>query len=1200
MNELNATTLPLAGKTLIEASAGTGKTYTIASLYLRYIVEQPFDFELTSENLLVVTFTRAATAELRERIRQRLHLALECFRGKDPGHDELLRYLVEHYQDQKHIVLKRLYAAEKTMDEAAVFTIHSFCHRAIKQNEFSSGIGSDVQLIEDDFDYVLQAAQDFWRKALYPLKGNEYDRVSGALKTRLGRIIQASPEALMASLRGFLSRKSLYTHPKALDLSVEQAIRQLLDDKQLAFSAFAKRYLSLQEVITQSLGTVKRIQKKSLAKHLDALWLWLKTGTMLSETNKAFDYVAAKAEVAGLEVSNFVEQANEFINEDELKAQLFSQALSYISQRIIEEKDKQRVQSPDDLMTVLSAALNAGPNEANTKNSTALKSALLKQYPVAMIDEFQDTDPLQFSIFDNIYGSAQDYSWMMIGDPKQSIYAFRGGDIHTYVAAKANTADDKRFTLAKNYRSTKAMVEAINQLFAGCERPAFMDEQISFDPVASQDQGKKGDLTLFGKPQAAMSFLFGETGAVQCSEKITELLNAAKDEQALLGSKIIEPGDIAILVRNRFEAKTVSEALRLKGVRSVYQSRESVYGTQVANELLRVILAFNEPRNERLLLAAMAVSCSSFSAADIAKIKQDEQLWQQQQIRFDGYHQIWNKQGILSAIHAWMFDYQVPATLLSNQLQGERRLADLLHVGELLQQLSQVLEGNYSLIRHFQQLILEPDDNNKGQQRRLESDSNLVQIITIHSSKGLEYPIVFLPYALSQRAVKDAIYVDNGQSHLDFTKAESSLEKADKERLAEDMRLLYVALTRAAYACYLGLDQLSTQIGPQDALSYLLNKTMADDPEQEQQALEAAVDSLIAKSLVSKPLISKQAARGIIDKQWITASDSSYQLKPDDDEELVAKQFTGTIDRRWRVSSYSALAHFSDSANFTPGVSDEPILDSVLVELDAISQPVLDDLQEGEVEQDEIDFNKFSFEKGAKAGNFLHDVLENQHFANSSKQQLSEVVQQRLVAGGFIEAEIWAPVITDWLGQVLNTPLVLEKGNVALGSLKKQAVLPEMEFHMRVGKNVYASAVNKLIKQHPVISIQGPELQFEHFHGLLKGFIDLTFEVDGQYYICDYKSNHLGMAEQDYSQQAMHKAMAAHRYDAQLIFYTLALHRFLKQQLPDYDYEQHIGGGVYLFLRGMNGVDSQTGVVVSKADKQLIEALDDLLMGPTL
>lgn len=1199
MKHLDPNTLPLEGKTLIEASAGTGKTYTIASLYLRYIVEQPFSFELGSDNLLVVTFTRAATAELRERIRQRLHLALECFRGKDPGSDTLIAYLLERYSEQKQQILKRLYAAEKTMDEAAVFTIHSFCHRALKQNEFASGFSSDLTLVEDDSEFVLQAAQDFWRKTLYPLERSEYEKVNAALKSRLGRLVQSSPEALMAQLRPFLSRKSLVVQPPALDLEPEEAIRKLLDDKQAAWLEFSAFYLQQSEAILQALQSIKGIRKATLAKHLEQLWQWLESGQFNTNVKKALAYVEGKCDCADM-VADFVQAAQSFVKDDELKAQLYSQALHYIKARMQHEKNKHRVQSPDDFMTLLSEALNAN------EQGQSLSEQLRKQYPVAMIDEFQDTDPLQFGIFEQIYGPAQEFSWMMIGDPKQSIYAFRGGDIHTYVAAKQGTDEDKQFTLAKNYRSSQAMVESVNQLFAGCEKPAFLDASISFDAVDSQDKGSKGSLTINGKAQAAMNFLFGETGAVQCAEKICELLSLAQVGKAQLADDIVQAGDIAILVRDRFEARTVSQALRNKGVRSVYQSRESVYASTMAQELLRLVLAFSEPRNERLILAALAGTCCGLSGQALAELRANEQSWQEQQSRFEHYHAVWHKQGILTAIHLWMYDYKVPAVLLRDKLEGERNLADLIHLGELLQHLSQVLDGSYTLLRHFKELILEPDHNNKIQQRRLESDKNLVQIITVHGSKGLEYPIVFVPYALACRSAKDAIYVEAGLSQLDLFKDPANLEKADAERLAEELRLFYVAVTRAAHVCYLGMDRLSSSKGAQDALSYLLNVNVTV-VEDEAFELEQSVENLVDLQSGQAALFSKSQIRAC-DAIYSEKSDAEQQSEEQSEEQskqaYKARIFEGHIDRSWRLSSYSALAKLSGSHEFTPGVSDEaetsneassvvlPIL-SAEVALEGLGEELNEDIAS---EQEDFVANKFSFEKGAKAGNLLHDILEHQNFADSTKEQRAKIIEQRLLGSGFSDVELWQGVLEEWLSEILETPLALDAGNMCLSDLPKHQALAEMEFHLSIDKPLSACALNQLLAQYPLLSVQGIDLSFESFHGLLKGFIDLTFEHQGKFYICDYKSNHLGMSEEDYAQQAMHEAMAAHRYDAQLIIYTLALHRYLKQQISNYDYDLHIGGGVYLFLRGMSRNIAGSGVVFVKPEKALIEQLDLMLM----
>lgn len=1175
MMELNASTMALTGRSLIEASAGTGKTYTITSLYLRYIVEKPLPCELTTDQILVVTFTRAATAELRERIRRRLHFAVACFRGADPGDDAVVKDLLQRYAEQKESVLKRLYAAEKSMDEAAIYTIHGFCHRAIQANAFAT-TAAHAQLHESEDELLLQVVEDFWRVLVYPLTGDDYQDVQQALRSGT---LPASPLGLMRQLKGLLPLKAAQLKPAPLDLALAELLPYLKSRRAKAWDVFRTQWAKQLPQCAIELKSIPRARASSIDNHVVALADWLALEVFQTPPKKSLDYlskqVATKAEVAteGLALTEqFLTEWEELVTRLDYRPALMSQALHWVKQRLDEEKQSQQQIAPDDLMRVLSAALS------EPETGTGFAAELARQYPVAMIDEFQDTDPLQFSIFQQIYQERPELGWLMIGDPKQSIYAFRGGDIHTYGLAKQGTSPERWLSLGKNYRSTQAIVQATNHLFGYCTHAEFLSDKIRYEPITSQDQGEKGGLQLQGVEQAPLQLWqfdeqhwIGETAAQQCAEQIVQLLNEAAQGQAWLGKKPVTPGDLAILVRNRIEAQSIAKALRERQVRSVFLSRDSVYTTTIALQLLQWLEAFYQPKNERLLMAALGNGLVPYTSQELVEFRENESHWQLHQQRAEHYHKLWHSRGLFTAIHHWLQDYHIPTHLMADPIQGERRLADLMHVSELLQSQALQLEGPYSLLRYFRQQIQQPDEQSRAQQLRLESDKALVQIVTIHASKGLEYPIVFIPFGLAGRQAKSAIYPDSGQQVIDFANSKQGLERADQERLAEEIRLFYVAITRAVYACYIGLARLN-HLKVTSALGHLLN--LEQGQEQAESIQQAA------------HLLTQNAQDLIHTKQVLPSFTPLYERDSQESINHQAKRFTGAIDQSWRLSSYSALSAIhsvAHSAELVPGVSDEQERE----EKTATEEATLEQLEP----------SRFSFLKGAQAGNALHNILELQTFSESSSEELGELVGQGLRSSGIADDELWQPVVTQWLTDVLQTPL--PKLEISLNQLAPQQALPEMEFFLQVQHSLDASRFNELLTQYPVLTVPVHPLTFDRFHGLLKGFIDLTFEHQGQFYVCDYKSNHLGDHYECYSKQAMEQAMADHRYDAQLILYTLALHRYLKQQLGSaYSYDQHIGGAYYLFLRGMSEeTQGETGVIALKPAKALIEELDLLFGG---
>ncbi len=1233
MKQLDPIQLDLDGVQLIEASAGTGKTYTIASLYLRLLLEpRAATPPLSPEQILVVTFTRPATAELRDRIRRRILAASRAFRLGDAGGDAVIAALLMRCQGEEGLALKRLEAAERSMDEAAIFTIHGFCQRMLKYNAFESGEAFDIELMEDDTALKEQAAADFWRLAVYPQEAE--------LVAYLIRVLK-SPDALLQQLSSLLNQKQIQVSPPPFnEPDVQDSVRLACEAVEAATGQFKQLIARDSAQIVDELLDLG-VQKASVTRHVKALCAWAQAPSAQGDSGDKWS------------VPEAVVKAHKYLVVDQLKKLaekaveppacllafdaafsawqsgvtgcpwLLSTAFAWICRHIEREKARLGQISPDDLLSDLGRAL------AHPELGERLAAKIRHSYPVAMIDEFQDTDPLQYQIFSRIYRHQADKALLMIGDPKQAIYGFRGADIFTYMQAKSAVEDPQRHTLIKNFRSTRSMVTGVNALFEHAEAPFIFARQIGFDSVDSQHQDPADGLVWQGQLQPALSFwhvaqqdikkadLYDRLNA-QTAERISELLTAAQTGQANLDSRALQPRDIAVLVRSRRQAETIRTALAQRNIRSAFLSRENVLGTAVAAELLQVLLAIREPRNGRYLTAALAGSLVSWPADQLQQLRDDESQWQRHQQQFQQFHDLWLDKGIMAALRSWMVAYAVPRTLLCNAETGERTLTDLQHLVELVQEKSRELQGAQALLHWYIDATGSARPENEREQLRLESDQDLIQIVTIHRSKGLEYPVVFLPFAATYYAAKEPLYHERvvgddelPAAHYDFHFAEQALTLSEEERLAEDLRLLYVALTRAKCLCYVGVSEPSERLAD-SALGYLFKHnrlrpaepSMAEsgasnaDDEVEPAAVVDALRGAVGEQAIGLELIDRVAQTAFSPRQ--TASTTP----------LRALNFSGHINDSWRTTSYSGLVRNHAELSARPGVEDEP----------NEAAPVLPEEQDAELSVKD----RFSFPKGAKAGDFLHHVLEQQRFADNEPGELAALVASSLAGSAYPEPALWAPVVTHWLEEVLATPLRVGAAQpfavtgLRLGALGMQQLLPEMEFHLPIGR-LNCHELNQLLQRFPVVQARTGALRFNELQGMLKGFIDLVFEYDGRYYVADYKSNHLGRNPEGYrTDPHLDAAMAEHRYDVQLVLYTLALHRFLRLHLGDaYRYEQHIGGGFYLFIRGMFPADPEdadtdvsnvsdmnngpsgadNGVFYHRPEQELIEALDCMLAG---
>ncbi|MDF9618184.1 exodeoxyribonuclease V subunit beta [Pseudomonas entomophila] len=1197
---------PLHGSQLIEASAGTGKTFTISALYLRLILghggEQGFARELLPPQILVVTFTDAATKELRERIRTRLAEAARFFRDELDDADPLLHQLRDDYP-QAHWprCASRLEIAVQWMDEAAVSTIHGWCQRMLREHAFDSGSLFTQSLETDHSELLGQVMRDYWRRFCYGMRGEALAWVRGNW---------GSPDALLPRIRPLFGRvhgEQDDAEPQAL---IEATLRQRseqLGQLKAPWSAWADELQQLcRDAVAAKQADGRKLQARYFEPWFDKLRAWagdeqameLDLGTGFTRLTSAGMAEAWKSgeppeHPALRAMESLREQLQGLASPD---VRLLEHAAAWVSARFEVEKRRRAEMGFDDMLLRLQHALGSEAGER-------LAGLIREQFPVALIDEFQDTDPVQYGIFERIYRISEnnpDTGLFMIGDPKQAIYAFRGADIYTYLAARRATRG-RLHSLDTNFRSSQAMVAAVNRVFLQAEarsegRGAFLFRAHGDNPlpfVEVHAKGRAEHLLVDGQPIAALhcwqleadepvsNTLYRQRLAASCASHIVELLNSGQrgvsgfaDKDGTLRPCL--PSDIAILVRDGREAQLVRAELAARDVRSVYLSdKDSVFAAQEAHDLLAWLKACAEPDSERLLKAALASITLDLPLIDLERLNQDERVWENWVMRFRRYRDTWQRQGVLPMLRRLLHDFQLPRSLMARS-DGERVLTNLLHLAELLQQAAGELDGEQALIRHLAEHLANAGQVGEEQILRLESDEQLVKVVTIHKSKGLEYPLVYLPFICTSKPVDGqrlplAWHDDDGLAHLTLTPDAEQIERADDERLAEDLRLLYVALTRAQHACWLGVADLKrgTQRSSQlhrSALGYLLGGGSA----------------LKASSELSEWLRMLVAANPAIASGPVPEADAQCYRMPESQRELLPpRKPRRAAAEHWWIASYSALR-----------VGDQTLVADSSQAQQLLDDEVLDSLQLREVPAEAGDIHRFP--RGPNPGTFLHGLLEwagNEGFAEVAAQpdRLEDTVARRCNRRDW---KGWIPTLTQWLQQMLVQPMPLTDTHLTLAELGQYQI--EMEFWF-ASHNVDAVQLDQLVLRHTHGGTARPGAQPTQLNGMFKGFIDLAFELDGRYYVADYKSNWLGPDAQAYGPLAMEQAILEHRYDLQYVLYLLALHRQLRARLPGYDYDRHVGGALFIFLRGVTPAGH--GLYHARPPRALIEALDALFRG---
>ena len=1227
--------LPLHGSSLIEASAGTGKTYTIAALYIRFIlahIESAPLYEngstqslrtepLLPPNILVVTFTKAATAELKDRIRLRLVEAAQWFRqNADADETKVDPFLVSLRNSYAQATWPRcaqaLQTASEWMDEASVKTIHSWCQGLLREHAFSSGSLFTQELTTELQGFRDDAAMDYWRNLVYPLSGQDYEAVAEIART---------PQTLLKMTLPLWSMVA-DSMPAPIDIAALYQVKREAYEERLAelHKTWQSQLPQLLQFVDEAdtngwLLNKRKVGPNATKKALQGIqdWLDLPLNDALQNLPKLtpamLDNYSAQgfAELTSVDTQHltFPGQLQRLKSLADagpsIRTELLHHAAQWIKHRFNQQLHQHALMGFDDIIEQTRRALQrAGGQE--------LAERVRTQYPIAMVDEFQDTDPDQYAIFNAIYRlSAQPAGSAMylIGDPKQAIYAFRGADIYTYLQARRDT-EGRHFTLARNFRSTHAMVAATNQIFVPAEqnqaKKAFMfnssrGNEVPFVEVDAQ--GQKETLVIEGEevsealqlwlsenqddPEKALAKgVYNEQQANACASYIVHLLQGADAGKTGIRQpdgelKPLRSADIAILVNSRFEGYLVQQHLRARGVASVYLSdRNSVYDTAVAQDVLSILFACAHPEQRQALTNALYTRLLDVSVDELASLQHDDLAWDRRVEQFYGYAQSWQQQGVLAMLHQVIHDFDIAARLLG-EVGGERETTDLLHLAELLQQAAGTLDGEHALLRFLQEKIYHSDEEGSDEQSvRLESDSQLVQIVTVHKSKGLEYGLVFLPFSSISRPVDGnrtvySYHDENGQLCHSMEASDEVVASVDEERLGEEIRRLYVALTRSRFACWASV--AAVKDWQHSALAYL-------------SSTEKSATARPASEFLAQAKATWAGQKGIAVIPQPASTDATWTPPTTEQSTPVVREMPPAHKfETWWIASYSALKY---------GALREPesALEANLLE-DSEDNDVADAQNQSETAglRESDGFNLHSFPRGAGPGTFLHNILED-----AAELGFADVAQNPKVRAQLLDKHCryghWQQrrdTLEGWLSGYLKTSFALpDGGQFSLATLAHYKAEPEFWFALH---HVSAERLDDIIVSAVMPEQARPALQPNTLNGMLKGFIDLVFEHQGRYYVADYKSNYLGPTDADYTFDNMREKILGSRYDVQYVLYSLALHKLLQARLGDgYDYDTHVGGVVYLFLRGAQG--EAQGAFCDRPSKALINALEDYFM----
>lgn len=1120
--EFDAATTPIEGHMLLEASAGTGKTYSLMRVLLRLLVEKGIELD----RILVVTFTNAATDELSSRLRSNLTELIEQIRLKKNGS---FNDLLDSGEEKKYCsaeILEKLQTALNKIDDAAIFTIHGFCQRILQDFVFSSKGNYDFE-IGDDSDAKDKALTTF-------------------LRTNLPKAYPTCPTEQLSLARDILWADILSTAAG----------------------------LSRTKPLTQQMKLMKDSEHEPE-----------------EETNQFFN--------------TFIDQATTLYEKNKKDERLFT------FDDLLIEAEERIVKDPE------------------------FTKAIQNLYGAALIDEFQDTDPIQYSIFKHLFLDDPEGSKpvIFVGDPKQSIYRFRNASLETYLLAKNEI--NNLYQLVKNYRSTPGIIAGVNEYFNPEGKGpdgGFLNQALTYSPV--QFNKKKLPLLLEknGKLEPLPSFAFwsnADTKALSNAEAlrdmeaiaIAEEIESLLKENVLYEGRRLRPSDIAILVAKRFHADKVIEQLRKRGIRTLRSSNENVLCSKEAHELKSVLEAMYDPRDTRLVAAAQATRIFGDSLNDLLN---NDAASAQARLLLENSAKIYEKRGIIAAVSNLFAGAKTEERLL--QYGGERALTNYQHILELLHQQHNTIDNLQGLLRWLKQ---EQKKNNDSYTLRRETDSDVVRVETIHSSKGLQYPVVYYldrPISFS----KSQEFRDDATGVITFYETEQKAPDDFVEKSYEEsMRLLYVAMTRATARVVLPYFFKKTKSGaPHGSVGgkYPLAQAISGETSGGMAIInglnrlrEALSPKEASAREVRKALLegisehNKNNAHPLMLSEKALNAYSPFDIRFDfepgkfsDFEVSIREQIehldlrAGRGDRQnrsWISSSFTSLLRTMEAQD-SAVITDE-------TEASESEEPVA-----ASKEEDILEVLKGS-QSAAEFGTKVHELLEkifDKNFHNW-KLRVYKFLDDRFK--GYVAPETEerkAEIETkteEFFENLFEAKILPSAPGFHLAQLFKNLkdCRPELKFMLSVGAPIKGR--ERLTASLLAETLTAFDSRYKDFHlseldmrGYLTGSIDLAFAADGKYWVIDWKTNKIDYrnnAPELYTPEAVDALMKNNHYELQLTLYLVALKRMLEVRLnlPEGEGYKVIGGAIYCFLRGIN--KEGRGTYFERPKDGLIECLDDFL-----
>lgn len=1242
--------MPLSGVHSIAASAGTGKTFTITTLYLRLLLEGG----CSSDQILVTTFTEAATSELRDRLRGRLNEALQLLRSiseeshpragsdddfpdpKDKADPQLVKLLEQAGawdEDSDSRIIERIEDALLSFDQAPVFTIHGFCSRVLQELVFESGTRFNVELVASLDEQIREGVDDFvaqsWAvensliERWLPLTSSLYGKIQEVAGTvmdnpSLGIVPDSDDFDELLNSEFLTSADRLLDQLTKVWTEERAAIRKLIDAA-MQNGVLNKTSYKTADQIEKSMAFVDSlVESRSLTDFkwkkdkLDGDQKRLTQDGLEAGTKKEFRGSTPQHQAFSL-LQDVADLSREFSRvQKEIESRLLARAGRFVREHVAKRRGERGIMSFGDLLHKVDEALDGRQKEL-------LLEGLREKYRVALVDEFQDTDPVQYRIFSRVFREAAaisdpevDRAFIMIGDPKQSIYRFRGADLAAYLEAEQKTPVEHRHNMGTNWRSDRSLVNSVQAVFESVTNP-FLNKRISLPEVDASynDRFRPGpamSVSLVPRPEYVdpESAVSAGTAFDLTVERLVEdiIVQLQSDDEILTSDgdwRRIEPSDIAVLCKTGKQLRNIQQVLADRGVASVLQTDESVFESAEAEAMLHVLRAVQNTTSLTRLFNALQTPVFGLNAEQLDSLRDDTDRLSHFVDRLLEWHTLWQRDGFIVMWRRLLGDEGTIARL-AGQITGERQITNYLHLGELLhRQAATAHAGPGELLRWFEKTLSNGPDGDDEALLRLETDNAAVQLSTIHKSKGLEYSIVYCPALWSvgklnkdkpvvmSRTGADGEMLPVPQIDVGSDLLPVRQGQDQKESEAEERRLLYVALTRAKHQCHIywiaAANSGNSALG-QILLGDLSEKSSDTDLDRR---LREWVNRFGTERAVVRSGSELSRPRGNV----------RYERQQHSQQSLAS----GKV-RREKILAVSQTS-FTALASSTHG----RIVDDVM---DRDSLGVRSRFEtESSMVDSASEVPLATMPGGRLVGDVVHAVLENalksgkvRHASRDKIFRQVTVLLEPAMERMQLEAR-WLKPLAETLTTCLAEALTIGDDECCLSEIESRSLATEVPFLLRLGGSAefstqkiaaaFKSSTDTLLQDYTkrvrAMSLAG-------LQGFLAGFVDLVFEANGKWFVADYKTNFLGPNVSDYSNERLSAAMFEHDYLLQAGLYSVAVGRLLEQRLPSFNLQTDFGGVVYLFLRGFStDGPPEAGVWHHRPDPGFVKALSDALDG---